>query len=252
MTTTFATHHLTANLRVFSMPHHSLHPLSRLGAVVLLLIAMVGLGGCEAVGMVASAIVPPRVAAVYPITDLPTVVIVDDPKTMLRDPQLALLAAASCTQVLASEGVIAQMIPTEKLTALMIELGDRYNKTSPHDLGRRLGAQQVILGHVFAQSDSEEPGVIRPVADIGIKLFDVDGNQRLFPASSVSLGTPDGRESAGYYPRQVALRHRVTDANPNRVISIAREKLAQEIGVRTALLFFKHDPTKYDDIRTGP
>lgn len=222
--------------------------LARLSMVLLLLCTVTG---CEAIGMVAMAVVPPSKPAVYQIADRPTVIIVDDPNNQLKDPQLALVAAAHCTELFRREKVIAQLIDTDKLTALAIELGDRYAKTSPYDIGKRLGAKQVILVHIFAASMSPEPSMIRPIAEIGVKLFDVDSKERIFPPSSNATGTPDRPKTEGFHVTKVSLRVKITDVNPGRVELLARQKLAEEIGTEAGLLFFEHDPTEYDDIRTG-
>lgn len=217
----------------------------------LLLVMLCVVTGCEAIGMMASALVPPTKPAVYQIADRPTLVIVDDPNNQLKDPQLALVVAANCTETFRTEKVIAQVIDTDKLAALAIELGDRYPKTSPYDIGKRLGAKQVILVHVFAASMSPEPSMIRPIAEVGVKLFDVDSKERVFPPSSNATGTPDRPKTEGFHVTKVSLRVKITDANPGRVELLARQKLAEEIGTTVALLFFEHDPTKYDDIRAG-
>lgn len=219
--------------------------------VSLLAVALVALPGCELFGMMATALVPPSKPAVYTIANRPTVVIVDDPNNQLKDPQLALLAAANATELFRSEEVITQLIDTEKLTALAIELGDRYPKTSPYDIGARLGAKQVLLVHIFAASMSPEPSMIRPIAEVGVKLFDVDTKERVFPPSSNLTGTPDRPKTEGFHIQKVTLRVKIADTNPGRVELLARQRLAEEIGKSAALLFFEHDPTKYDDIRAG-
>jgi hypothetical protein len=218
---------------------------------VVLLIGLLALTGCEAIGLAAMAIVPPTKPAVYTIANRPTLIIVDDPKGLLRDPQLGLRAAARCAEVLQTEKIVTAFIDNKKLTELAAELGDKYAKTSPYTIGKRLGAQQVILINVFAASVSPEPALMRPAAELGVKIFDVDAKERLFPPSSKATGVPDSTGTDGFYIHKVAMRFKVTEANPQRVYAIAFEKLAEEIGEGTALLFFEHDPTKYEDIRTG-
>lgn len=216
-----------------------------------LLLALFASVGCEAIGMVATAIVPPSVPASFVIVDRPTLIMVDDRKGLLRDPQLAMLAAAHANEILRAEEAVTTLIPTDQLSALASELGEKYSQTSPYEIGRRLGAKQVILVNLFAASISPEPGILKPSANVGIKLFDVDSNERMFPPSPNATGRPDPPETEGFFMHKVALKVKTSEANPSRIDALARRKLAEEIGLRVALLFTEHDPTKYDDIRAG-
>jgi len=207
--------------------------------------------GCELMGIVASAVVPPTLPAVYQIADLPTLVIVDDRNGVLRDPQLAMLAAAHATATLGNEEAVTNLISTDDLSALASQLGEKYAQTSPYDIAKRLGAKQVILINIFAAAISPEPGILKPSANIGVKLFDIEKNDRLFPPSPKATGHPDPPETEGFFMHKVTLKVKTNQANPARVDAIARQKLAEQIGIRAALLFTEYDPTPYDDIRSG-
>ena len=225
--------------------------LRRMVLCLSLVIMLTASAGCELFGMIAYAVVPPTEPAAFTIVDRPTLIIVDDPNGLLRDPQLSMLAAAHATEVLRVEKAISTLISSDDLSALASELGERYSKTSPYDIGRRLGAKQVILVNVFAVAISPEPGILKPSANIGVKLFDVDANDRIFPPSPKATGRPDPPETEGFFMHKVSLKVKTSEANPSRIDAIARQKLAQRIGERVALLFTEHDPTKYDDIRGG-
>jgi len=225
---------------------------ARLRRTVLAIIACASAlasNGCEMFGMAAAALVPPKQDAVYEIDNRPTAVIVDDPGNTLRDPQLAMLIAESCAHVLKENEVITQIIDVKSVAALASELGDKFVKTSPYEIGRRLGAKQVINVNVFSASVSPEPGLLKPSMEVGVKVFDVDGRQRLFPPAASATGVPESAANDGFYIHRVSMRYRVTDADPARVMAIAQQKIAEETGSSVARLFFTHDPTKFDDIR---
>ena len=100
---------------------------ARLLAGAALAVAAMTCVGCEAFGIAAAALVPPKTDAVYEIKDVPTVIIVDDPNTTLRDPQLVLVIGESCADVLKSNDIITKVIDMKQVTALATELGDKYS-----------------------------------------------------------------------------------------------------------------------------
>ncbi len=226
-------------------------PLHQASSLLFVLSMLLASAGCEVIGLVATTIVPPSVPAAFGIVDRPTLIMVDDRKGLLRDPQLTMLAAAHANETLRVEEAVTTLISADQLSALASELGDKYSQTSPYEIGRRLGAKQVILVNVFAASISPEPGILKPSANVGIKLFDVDSNERMFPPSPKATGRPDPPETEGFFMHKVALKVKTAEANPSRIDALARRKLAEEIGLRVALLFTEHDPTKYEDIRAG-
>ena len=107
----------------------------------------------------------------------------------------------------------------------------------------------MINVNVFSASVSPEPGLLKPSMEVGVKVFDIDGRKRLFPASATATGVPEAAANDGFYVHRVSMRYRVTDANPARVTAVAQQKLPEETGSSVARIFFTHDPTKFDDIR---
>ncbi len=216
--------------------------------VLLLLIA--ASSGCEAIGYVASAFEDKKKPAVYNLPKRATLILVDDPAGELRDPQLLQIVAARATTDLKASGVVPKLIEPAEVVALQLKLGKDFLKMPVDRIGRELGADQVIHAHVRAASVTGEPGTLKPVASIWVKVIDVTDRRRLFPPSAQKAGEPDKAASEGAYVLTVSIRLKTAAGiDPSRAVEQMRQTLANRIGSELARLFYAAEPDAADAMR---
>lgn len=202
------------------------------------LVAVSALVGCEGVGILGQAF-KPRQKALYPIADRPTLVLVDDPTNALGDPSLTGLLAAHVADNLQREKRVTHFVPPENVYALAGEMGEEFEKVPVDEVGRQLGAEQVINVLVESAQMQAQPGMLRPVIALRVKLIDARSGRRLFPPPGDTDVDDPARSSRGH-PVISQLFYRY-GPDPNRgEVAQAIRRLAARAGRDVARLFHDH------------
>ncbi|MEO0474841.1 MAG: hypothetical protein AAF085_02560 [Planctomycetota bacterium] len=204
---------------------------------LILFATMLSLGGCDALGFMATAVAPPeQVEAKYDLPDKTTLVVIDDPRNLVTSPSTLRRIAASTRNVLEVEEVVVAggFIGQDQLSGYREELGDRYNTTSLAALAMHLDANQVIHAEVTGFQMELGGNVIRPAIALNVKVFDLDERRRTFPAADSETGIDTGETSFALQSQMPA--EDLTGATAAR--SIAVRDLADQTGRDIARLFF--------------
>lgn len=196
------------------------------------LLAVLALSGCEGVSFIAQAFDDKVKPEFEPDEDKPLLVLVDDSTLALDDPSLPTFVAALIGQQLVQEKAVKTVIPPEKIAAYAQQRADNFRRTPIDQVGRDLGAEQVIYVNLIKAGLNMEPGVVRPDATAKVRLIDAKTGQRLFP-----LNIPDGRTV------NVAIKARpATGENMRGESTVIRRELAQRLARDVARLFHKYKP----------
>lgn len=203
-----------------------------------LIVSVTQLGGCSWIAGAASVVSPPeKVDAKYDLPDKATLVVVDDPRSLVTSPSTLRRIASATRNVLEAEEVIVAggFVGQDELAGYREELGDDYNRTSLAALAIRLNAKQVIHAEVTGFQMELGGNVIRPGIALNVKVFDLDLRARSFPKGNESQGGVD--LGVTVYPLQSQLPAQdLTGQSAAR--SIAVRDLADQTGRDIARLFF--------------
>ena len=161
------------------------HPI-RMAVTLLLCLSATLLVGCEAVGFIAQAISPEKTPAVFDLPVMRTVVLVDDTNTQLGDPShTGVIAQRVLFDLIQSKKLVKeQTVDYQFVRNLEANLGTEFDRTPVDQIGRTLGADQVIHVNIDFVQMSVQPGIIEPKALVTLKVIDVKNAIRLFPAPS--------------------------------------------------------------------
>lgn len=193
------------------------------------------LGGCNIVGPVAYIVGgPPKVDAEFTLPDRPTVVYVDDRQNLISPSGLRRVMADRASSDLMEHKALTETISSRDAMALVTRQ-DRHSDLIPIDqIGRDVGAEQVIYVEVLSFRDSPDNYTPRPMGSCSVRVIDVTNRVRLYPAE-------------GEQPRvlQVAMRAVSTEMYRSRATrSKLRQALAEEMGSHIAKLFYRHEKTE--------
>lgn len=216
-----------------------------LAAIVPLLAAL--LSGCEAPAFVVASVTgSDKIPAVYTLQDRPTLVMVDDPNNLMGNPMLSGIIAANTAHHLRENGALsAKIVPEKELAALKVKLGSDYVKTPIDEVGRAVGAEQVIYASINNAALQAAPGLYRPVATLEVKVIDAVTGERLYPEPP-----PIHEPSAPTRGRTLQVQVETESIMPDTAGTDAMlaRKLAEEIGLQIAQLFYEHaPPPKFDN-----
>lgn len=209
-----------------------------------LLSAAVVLCGCDSIiGFPAAAIGGPgKVPAAYTLPDRPTLVLVDDPTARFSDPNLALVVAANVEHHLKFHEVLtAPLVPTSRLADLQAKAGDDYAAMPVDQIGRELGAQQVIYVLIDAVSLQDVPGVYKPSATAQVKVIDTATGRRLFP-DPPAPNQPASSTPVRGQPVAVELKYKGADVGSRGAVERMKRTVAEVLGRDVARLFYKWSP----------
>ena len=219
--------------------------LRRIAMSVVLLGALALAVGCEAAGFIAGALSSNKTPAIYEPKDLTTVILVDDPALQLHEPGLAGTIAMTIAANLKQQGVLSNIIDIQKVSELAAELGSDYARTPVDQIGRKLGATQVIHVHIDSIPPFQtEPGLLKPRAAVLVKVIDVEHRIRLFPPAQPLEGQGVVPVARGAYPMTIEARLRVVDPNVDNAMAAYRHRFAEKMGLEIARVFYEHDPAK--------
>jgi hypothetical protein len=157
------------------------------------------------------------------------VVFVDDRASNLPRRSLRTLLAAEVERMLLAKGVVKDMVSGQ--SALAAAAADKGGQLmSIADIGRSVGAEQVVYVAVDSFSLSADGQVFEPRMTMRVKVIDATNDKRLWPedrAGQVVLARVTAKQ--GTLPSTTTERAR------------AEDELARAAGEYIARLFFKHE-----------
>jgi hypothetical protein len=209
----------------------------KLPLLLLLTLALTAFPGCEGVSFITQ-IFKKQTPAVHKIDDRPTLVLVDDPQNNLGDPMWAGIVANSVAHRLKKDGAVSNVIAHEKLYPIAERLGNEFYRTPADQLGREVGAQQVIVIFVQAAEFNAQPGTYKPSMLTYVKLVDAAKGERIWP--KVGPTTDESLAIKGHAV-QSSLNYKISSDETTRGDAmVAMKKLCERAGRDVAWLFYNH------------
>lgn len=195
-------------------------------------------------------IFPKKAPAIYELPNVSTVVLVEDPNNAFPDPALPGVIASQIVYGLKTEGDFKSVLSPEKLHDYMVAKGEEFPKIPLDQIGRDLGAKQVISVVVEYASLNAEPGVYRPAMGVRVKVIDADKSKRLFPALGEAKLVDPSVETRGY-PVADKMFYQMSSETGRSEASVVMRRQANRIGTSIGWLFYEHKVRqpgeKFDD-----
>jgi hypothetical protein len=196
---------------------------------IIMLACAVLCGGCAVGGVWQSIFGPNKIKAKYVLPKVPTLVLVEN----YRNPAVSqidadLVASELCDQL--KQNNLVPLVDPDKLTAVRDTDAAKYHAMSQVDLGRAVGAKQVIYVELLESSveaDSTESAA-RGRVSADVRVVDVDTGLTLWPL-----------DSAQGYPLSADVPY--NRADPDRVTAMHAQMLAQ-LSDALAKLFYDWQP----------
>ena len=206
--------------------------------VLLAAVGLLSLGGCEVFGYIAQGFSDHDVKAVHELPDRPTLVIVDDPTGSLGSAGTAVAIASRIGFELTEAQVVSVVVDQSLLIDLARQLGDEYGRTPIDQLGRHLGAAQVVYVHMESVAAKRQGTLMDLTAYLGVKVVDVEAGRRVFPAGGVE--TDAGADPGRGWPMAVTVRDMGAAVQSQAQQQQLVVQLADEVGSQVAELFYAH------------
>lgn len=202
-----------------------------------LLATLLLVAGCEALAYLSQPFAR-REPAVYKLPDVPTLIVVDDPGNLLGDPTLPGLIAANVKLELENNKAFKKgaVIDPSLLVKHMASLGDKASKVPLDELGRDLGARQVIGVHIENADLNQEPGAFRPVILTRVKLINAETGKRIFPPLDAGAAIEPSLAVRGYPVKSQFFYRAGSTASPVD-IATAMQAISQRAGRDAARVF---------------
>jgi hypothetical protein len=206
----------------------------------LLVLVCLACAGCEGPGFAAYVIAgPPKIKAKYTLEKRPTLVIVDDPRNTLGNPNYPVVVGANVGFHLQGNKALLpeQVVSQDRLSVLASQMGNRYPLTPIDQIGARLGADQVIHVMIRSASMRADNTYYQPTAAVEVKVIDTRTGKRLFPEADGSTGTVATRPGQSL---SVALPRQTLDETRRHALPTLARDLAERVGQEVAQLFYQH------------
>ncbi|HVU64092.1 MAG TPA: hypothetical protein VHC70_08955 [Phycisphaerales bacterium] len=206
------------------------HPLT-----IPLLVSALGLAACNIAGPGLWLLSDDRTPSVYQLdSKRTTVVFIDDRNSVL--PVHALrdrIAKAAEAQILDHKLLDADLVSSDSLQSVVA--AERFSRPqSIAQIGRSVGADQVIYATVDKFQLTPDGSQHAPSAILRVKVIDARNDVRLFPAKAEGGKDPSYELAIGEQVRASAL----PSSNADRLRE--QQELADSLGRRLGELFFKH------------
>lgn len=205
-------------------------------AMVMLVVASASVvAGCNIVSPAAYLIGGTgMVEAEHDLLDVPTVVFVDDRANVVNPISLRRAIADRVSQDLMSNKAVTVTISPQDALAIARQQERANQIMSIEDIGRAVGAKQVIYVQMLQFQDTPDGTTPRPISSCKVKVIDVEQRVRVYPAG-------DADEDA----RQLQTVMSAVDTELYRTragrLSVFSE-LAATTGRDVGRLFYKHEP----------
>lgn len=205
-----------------------------------LLVIVLAQGGCEGPAAVMDAFQNgDPVPAQYILPDVRTVVVVDDPKNFMGNPGLVRQIGTTAVHFLRHEKALptAEFVDPRDIAVLEARLDEKWTTLPIAEIGRRLGAEQIIYARIKQVTMHVAGNVYRPEAILEVKVLQAADGKRLWPNATA---LPDPEKPAPSHALTIKMKYETRDsryfgdATPD---DLAR-KLAEQIGQELAQLFY--------------
>lgn len=196
--------------------------------------ASLALPGCNIVAP-AYAVVhgPPHKDAEFVLADRPTLVFVDDRANVLSRRNLRRQIADRASEDLMTQEAVTKMIaPRDGLAVAQSET--HGNPMAIDELGRAVGAEQVIYVEMLAFSMSADGTSPVPMARCAVKVIDVTNRTKLFPEP----GSPNEARVMDIPGSPVSMELYKSTATIRQI----EDMLAEVVGTEIGKLFYRHVP----------
>lgn len=210
-------------------------------SVALLSAAAVLLGGCVQTAILVEAIQgPKKIPPAYVLEDVPTAVLVDDPHHLLDNPGLARQIGTTAVHYLTTHEALVEstFVEPRDVARLESEFGRDWPLTPIDEIGRRLGAEQVIYAKITRVQIQSIDSLYRPEAMIEVKVLRSADGVRLWPSAQV---LPDPANPSPGHTVVVNLPYKTRSGEGGVVTpnDVGRQ-LADELGLNLARLFYEY------------
>ncbi len=210
---------------------------TRLIAVIVLLVASAIGAGCNIVTPLAIIFAPePTTPAVYELQDHPTVVFVDDRRSLISPSSLRGVIADRLSQELQTQEIVTTVVSPRDAESVARQNDDFDTFMPIAEIGRAVGAEQIIYIEMLEFRERLDQYNPRPRGRCRLRVVDVVNNVRLYPGRDMQ---------EDYHVLEIQMADVSPEAYRSRATSnqVAR-LLAEEIGVRVAKLFYEHKTGK--------
>ncbi len=205
------------------------------------MVGLLGSMGCQTAMLAASAVQgPPKVDAKFTLPAKPTAIVVDDPRDLLDNPAIARQIGTTAMHYLRINEVLLpeMLIASREVTRLENMAGRQWSMLPIDEIGRRVGAEQVIYVKVLRVAFKTDEQLYRPEVTLETKVISCVDGSRLWPEPPPLA---DRENSAPGHTLTVKLDYETRasryadDATP---ADLAR-RLADESGLAVARLFYR-------------
>lgn len=204
----------------------------RFASMLFVVTTLLSMTGCNVIGLFASATENRKVPARYELEDRKTLIIVDDPRTVVGDPMFGNRVMQMIDNELRMNQVVTETVPLETWLEFQRQQGETEDPAKQLPLttiGQRLGADQIIYVFLTEASMAPNPGVWQPWARAKVKVWDVENSRRTFPSG----------DSSGYsFETKMKASQRSVEG-PGSQYVLVRE-FADHVGDNMAKLFYEH------------
>ena len=206
--------------------------LSRRAPTSAMVLLVLWLAGCQLAALFENY----NVAARHTLDDTKkTLVLVEDHPTRGFGAASANPAIAARVQhELRENEAVQSFVALSELNDLAAREGEAFDRMSIYEIGRRLGAQQVIYIYVDAIDQQQSGTMVRPTAHVRVKVVDVAEQKREFPTKEHAPDPDRG------YPLEVTMFYSMQDQLTRTRMAELTRRLAERVGVESARLFFNY------------
>lgn len=200
------------------------------------------ISGCGVVGFIAHVVSPEQTPAVFEIPVARTAILVDDTNNQLGDPtNTGVIAQRMLFDMIQSKKLLPeQIVDYQFVRDLEAKLGTDFDRTPVDQIGRQLGADQIIHVNIDFVQMSVQPGIIEPKALVTLKLIDANKAVRLFPEPSSISDIDALAMSKRGYRISVELPRSIMMDMDSGTQNLLLRKLAEQIGYDAARVFYEH------------
>ncbi len=191
--------------------------------------------GCNYVVPIAYIVSPePTVPAEYTPNDVKTVVFIDDRENLINPISLRRVVVDQVTEELLKHEVVTTMVSPRDATAVASQSDTSEELMPIGEIGRNVGADQVIYIVIESFVPSVDGITPRAGAIAYVKLIDVVNEVRLFPTGEDGNTLHSVRTMTGELPDELY------QSRGQRMKVL--EMLAVELGSDIAKVFYEHKP----------
>lgn len=203
-------------------------------AGLIMLVAAVFLPGCNIVGPAAYILEgPPSVEPVCQLADVPTVVFIDDRNNVVNPVSLRRVIADKASQDLMIQKILTSTISGQDAMTITTQREHNNQIMSMEDIGKAVGAKQMIYVQMMQFQDVLPDFTPRPSAACWVRVLDIENHRRVFPAADSSQASYLVRVTT----REVDPEVYRSRAGREQVFAGLAVTMGEEIGK----LFYKHE-----------